>query len=553
MKSSADGDSDYEDYEESDYEDDNMSLDNIVGANIPDGEASSLTDFVTEHTERSLVMMKKEEIDAWRASNKKSSIVIIAIRITPKTLDHNDGLGQVIVCLIGVFLLNLWGKDSGQSYEVFPKFISLDGSRQDPENNYGLDDLFTTIHKHGALAGHDVIVLTRTGLRYTEKPDDIEFIQNFIGDLLDDRSQEDSSKAISSCELMAMDSMFIEDGVKKFRKLEYDCKKNIDAAECGTNQDVAIDYDDEVTPEDKKNQEKTNALAKKYRDGLDSEDNTGEMIRELVKSGYKGVTNIPSYGLHTRLNNVIDELDKGGDELRHIVSDMIKSVQESGGKLPLHWVNAEAICCTRRSPGGNSTGIGESEGVRDMGGAQSLPCRQVTANLAGLKVVNNITSDILFIHAEAVSRDSIQFQEWHARLLVLLIKSGVKPVVVVSTLVRLGANELIVTTILEFIQQLQATLITADCIGYSATKQASNETKRKLKTHIERSLLVEKKEDVIGELSKELQVKHYALAAAGRINVMMYGVARSLRAQVSGEVLQALDSRTVGAKRARME
>lgn len=188
-----------------------------------------------------------------------------------------------------------------------------------------------------------------------------------------------------------------------------------------------------------------------------------------------------------------------------------------------------------------------------MGGAQNLPCRQVTANLAGIKVTNNITDSIVFIHAEAVSRDSPQFQEWHARLLVLLIKSGVKPVVVVSTLVRLGANELIVTTILEFIQQLESSLITADCIGYSATKQASNETQRKLKTHIERSLLVENKEDVIGELSKELQVKHYALAAAGRINVMRYGVARSLRAQVSGEVLQTLDDSTVGAKRARME
>ena len=355
MKSSTESDSDYEDYN---YEDDNMSLDNIetivpplIGnddANIPDGEASSLTDFVTEHTERSL--MNKEEIDAWRATKKNSTIVLIVIRITLETLDHNDGLGQIIVCLIGVFLLNLWGKDSGQSYEVFPEFISLDGTRQDPDTNYGLDDLFTTIKEHGALTDRDVIVLARNSVRYTENPEDIEFIQNFIGDLLADRSQEDSSKAISSCELMAMDSMFIEDGVKKFRKLEYDCKKNIDAAELGTHVDVAIDYDDEVTPEDKKNQEKTNALAKEYRDGLDSEDNTGEMIRELVKSGYVNSTNdIPTAGLHTRLNNQRGKLAEGEVELRRIVSEEIERVRQIPGKLPQSGTSKRSLLYTEVS------------------------------------------------------------------------------------------------------------------------------------------------------------------------------------------------------------
>ena len=349
-------------------------------------------DFAKGCVERNNKMaMGQDEIEAWTAKSQDSTIVVIVFRITPCTLDCNDGLTQIITCLIGVYMLNLWGKASGKSYEVFPAFITLDGDRQEPHNNFGLDDLFTTITEHPGLSNHDVIVLTKTGLRYTEKPDDIGWIETIIGGIVDKRNKLDNSKAIKSCKLESLDSMFIEGGVKRFRKLEYDCKKNIDKLE-GSKHNVAIDYDDEVSTEEKKYQEKTTALAKEYRVALELGDDTGVELRQLAKDGYKGSTNIPSYGLHTRLNNLRDELDKRGDKLRRIVSEEIERVQELGGKLPLHWENAKAISCTRRSPDiGWSAGIGESEEVPGMGGAQNLPCRQVSVNMAALKTMKNIT------------------------------------------------------------------------------------------------------------------------------------------------------------------
>ena len=283
----------------------------------------------------------------------------------------------------------------------------------------------------------------------------------------------------------------------------------------------------------------TNILVEELRVSLDSPD--GDLLRQQIADGYipPDDTDLPDLSLHTMLNNEKSVLEKGEAERRRVVSDMIKYVLRNN--LSSNFADVRAVSFSRRSRGCLSDSIGVSP-TTDMGGAQYLPQHQVSANVSSLNVVSDITDYIAFLHAEGASRDTSDFRVWHARLLVLLISSKAEAVAV-STLVRFGANMVIVTTILEFMRQLECTLITADCIGYDILKQATNEELRKLTAVLERSKVVEAKEDIVAGLSAEMQLQHYALAAAGRVDVMAYEEAKEVRAQISGDVFQYWESR----------
>ena len=343
-------------------------------------------------------------------------------------------------------------------------------------------------------------------------------------------------------------------GLRRFRELEYKCEKNISAGE-SSNKNVTSDYDIVVPPEAQAMQEETNKRAQSIRDSLES--SAGDKLRQQAKTGYIATNDIrlPDLDVHTRLNEAISDLGKGGEKRGRIIADIIKHVR--GLRIQLHsdLANVQAISFTRRSQGAiMSDGIGESDKVTDMNGAQDLPIRQVSATVSALEVVRDIKDGIVFMHAESVSRDSELFNEWHAKLLVLLILSRTPLAVAVSTLVRFGAPMVIVTTILEFMQQLKSTLITADCIGYDALKQATKEETRKLERMIEQSKVAEAKEDIIlTELSAEKQLQHYALETVSRINAMLYEGAQLLRAKVSGNVLAYRKSISRSSRRAMME
>ena len=438
-------------------------------------------------------------------------------------------------------MLNRWGAASGQTYEIFPQVISLDGERQAPNKCPGYTDLFKVIANHSALANRDVIVLARTGVRYAKKPIDIDLIQSSISKILDKRRKRNSRTAIDSCTLMSMDSYHIP--VRDFRALEYDCEEIITAGE-SSHVGVTPDYEYEVSPADKILQEKTNSRAKELRVSLDSPD--GDTLRQLVMGGY-----IPSndpelldLNVHNLLNNARAELKDGGAALERVVRDTIENIRTSGFVFPEkgRLASFSALSFSRRSPGPNiSDGIGVSVGfsAADMNGAQHLPRHQGTTDVAALEIVSKITDNIAFLHAEAATRDSPEFQVWHAKLIVLLVLSKNPLPVAVSTLVRLGADMVIVTTILEFMRQLKCTLITANCIGYDVSKQAINEELRKLKTLFERSKVVEDKEGIIAGLpSAEMQLQHYDFAAAGRIDIMKYDEAKEVRKRVSGNVFE---------------
>ena len=124
----------------------------LAGPAVAVQAGSSVMDTIQQFTD-STFTMTEEEIDKWRPKEKNSIIVFIVFRVTPKTKHINDGLSQIIVCVIRVYLLNLWGaaNGTGQTYEIFPHVISLDGTRQEPHKCHGYFDLFGVIAKHSAL------------------------------------------------------------------------------------------------------------------------------------------------------------------------------------------------------------------------------------------------------------------------------------------------------------------------------------------------------------------------------------------------------------------
>ena len=357
-----------------------------------------------------------------------------------------------------------------------------------------------------------------------------------------DYRNADTSKAITSFELKAMDSYFIKSienkdktitsGIVQWRELENNCVNNIQEGD-GTKQDVALDYSDVVKPEAKKKQDRTNILASKKINDLIYSTAVGDGIRQLIKDGVADGRGIPDVGMLSMLNDAMPELKKGGHKQEEAVAGIIKCVREKAQTMNIelspNLARAKAVSFTRRSPGHFVTkSIGDSANVV-MGGAGTLPRHQAMMNLSVLNVVHNVQNDVVFIHAESVKRDMITFHEWHADLLVLLILSDMDPFVAASTLVRFGADIVIVTTILEFICQLKTTLVIADCIGYDVQELAKNEARRKLEIAIERSKLVEAKEDIISKLDEEEQRRHRVMTTVGNIHSLHYEEAKDLR------------------------
>ena len=50
-------------------------------------------------------------------------VVVIMVRVSPGTTSYNDGICQAIVCIIGVYLLNFWGKSTGKTYDIYPFIV----------------------------------------------------------------------------------------------------------------------------------------------------------------------------------------------------------------------------------------------------------------------------------------------------------------------------------------------------------------------------------------------------------------------------------------------
>ena len=116
-------------------------------AKVVPGAASAGGGLTTHSQVKSIEQLKnvqlyeKSSMDvlAWEPPNGKKSIVaIIFIRITPSTKDHNDGLAQLITCIIGIYLLNKWGAAHGTSYVIHPQIIISRTKRQDPDKSKGL-------------------------------------------------------------------------------------------------------------------------------------------------------------------------------------------------------------------------------------------------------------------------------------------------------------------------------------------------------------------------------------------------------------------------------
>ena len=259
----------------------------------------------------------------------------------------------------------------------------------------------------------------------------------------------------------------------------------------------------------------------------------GDDIRRLVMDGFVADgSGIPDVDMLSMLKDAMPKLKEGGHKQEEAVAGMIESVRKKAQTMSMtlspNLARAKAVTFTRRSGGGSSHSIGDSANVV-MGGARTLPRHQVVMNLSALDVMHKVQNDVVFIHAESVRRDRTTFHEGHANLLVLLILSDMNPFVAASTLVRFGADIVIITTVLEFIRQLETTLVIADCIGYDVKELAKNENRRKLKSVIERSELVETKEDIISKLDEEEQRRHRVMTTVGAIKSLCYEEAQELQ------------------------
>lgn len=85
------------------------SLTGATAAAVAGGAMSSAMDSVEKFTMKDM-KWSPEDIASWSPTHRNSIIHIIVIRMSPGTTEVNDGLAQIIACILLVWLLNLWGE-----------------------------------------------------------------------------------------------------------------------------------------------------------------------------------------------------------------------------------------------------------------------------------------------------------------------------------------------------------------------------------------------------------------------------------------------------------